>query len=289
MRCDVNVSIRPYGSETFGTRTEIKNLNSISNVQKALEYESLRQEKVLLSGGEVIQQTMRYDELNKETVPMRSKGDAVDYKYYTEPNILPVRISHEWVEEIKANLPMMARERVKKYVEEYDIPTVDAKILVSTKTESEYFNEVIKYTNNYKAASNWLIGDVQAYLNAEGHSYDDITLNPEYLAKLINFIDESVISSKQAKKVFEIMMKENKDPEVIVEEKGMKQISDEATLVALINEVLDNNPKSIQDYANGKDHAIKYLVGQVMKATKGQANPRKTNELLSSMLKERIN
>jgi aspartyl-tRNA(Asn)/glutamyl-tRNA(Gln) amidotransferase subunit B len=184
---------------------------------------------------------------------------------------------------------MMARERVKKYVEEYDIPTVDAKILVSTKTESEYFNEVIKYTNNYKAASNWLIGDVQAYLNAEGHSYDDITLNPEYLAKLINFIDESVISSKQAKKVFEIMMKENKDPEVIVEEKGMKQISDEATLVALINEVLDNNPKSIQDYANGKDHAIKYLVGQVMKATKGQANPRKTNELLSSMLKERIN
>lgn len=289
MRCDVNVSIRPYGSETFGTRTEIKNLNSISNVQKALEYESLRQEKVLLSGGEVIQQTMRYDELNKETVPMRSKGDAVDYKYYTEPNILPVRISHEWVEEIKANLPMMARERVKKYVEEYDIPTVDAKILVSTKTESEYFNEVIKYTNDYKAASNWLIGDVQAYLNAEGHSYDDITLNPEYLAKLINFIDESVISSKQAKKVFEIMMKENKDPEVIVEEKGMKQISDEATLAALINEVLDNNPKSIQDYANGKDHAIKYLVGQVMKATKGQANPRKTNELLSSMLKERIN
>ena len=154
---------------------------------------------------------------------MRSKGDAVDYKYYTEPNILPIRLDHAWVEQIKDELPMMAGEREKHYEEEYGIPKVDAKILVSTKSMSDYFNEVIKYTKNYKNASNWLLGDVLAFLNKNNQSYDDIELNPEYLAKLINFIEDGTISSKQAKKVFEPMMTENKDPEKIIEEKGMKQ------------------------------------------------------------------
>ena len=288
MRCDVNVSIRPFGQEAFGTRTEIKNLNSISNVQKAIDYEAGRQQEVIESGGEVLQETRRYDEVEKVTTVMRSKGDAVDYKYYTEPNILPIRLDHAWVEQIKDELPMMAGEREKHYEEEYGIPKVDAKILVSTKSMSDYFNEVIKYTKNYKNASNWLLGDVLAFLNKNNQSYDDIELNPEYLAKLINFIEDGTISSKQAKKVFEPMMTENKDPEKIIEEKGMKQISDPNALKTMANEVLDANPQSIEDYANGKDRAVGFLVGQVMKKSRGQANPGMVNKLLVELLKERI-
>ena len=182
----------------------------------------------------------------------------------------------------------MAGEREKHYEEEYGIPKVDAKILVSTKSMSDYFNEVIKYTKNYKNASNWLLGDVLAFLNKNNQSYDDIELNPEYLAKLINFIEDGTISSKQAKKVFEPMMTENKDPEKIIEEKGMKQISDPNALKTMANEVLDANPQSIEDYANGKDRAVGFLVGQVMKKSRGQANPGMVNKLLVELLKERI-
>ena len=235
-----------------------------------------------------LQETRRYDEVEKVTTVMRSKGDAVDYKYYTEPNILPIRLDHAWVEQIKDELPMMAGEREKHYEEEYGIPKVDAKILVSTKSMSDYFNEVIKYTKNYKNASNWLLGDVLAFLNKNNQSYDDIELNPEYLAKLINFIEDGTISSKQAKKVFEPMMTENKDPEKIIEEKGMKQISDPNALKTMANEVLDANPQSIEDYANGKDRAVGFLVGQVMKKSRGQANPGMVNKLLVELLKERI-
>ena len=185
MRCDVNVSIRPFGQEAFGTRTEIKNLNSISNVQKAIDYEAGRQQEVIESGGEVLQETRRYDEVEKVTTVMRSKGDAVDYKYYTEPNILPIRLDHAWVEQIKDELPMMAGEREKHYEEEYGIPKVDAKILVSTKSMSDYFNEVIKYTKNYKNASNWLLGDVLAFLNKNNQSYDDIELNTKDQIKIL--------------------------------------------------------------------------------------------------------
>ena len=182
---------------------------------------------------------------------------------------------------------MMAGEREKHYEEEYGIPKVDAKILVSTKSMSDYFNEVIKYTKNYKNASNWLLGDVLAFLNKNNQSYDDIELNPEYLAKLINFIEDGTISSKQAKKVFEPMMTENKDPEKIIEEKGMKQVSDDGAILAIVNSVLDANPQSIEDFKNGKDRAVGFLVGQVMKASRGQANPKRTNELIQEELKKR--
>ncbi len=287
MRCDVNVSIRPFGTNEFGTRTEIKNLNSLSNVQKAIDYEADRQEKILLSGGEVLQETMRYDEVEKLTTPMRSKGDAVDYKYYTEPNILPVRLDHAWVESIKAGLPMLAREREKLYENEYDIPSVDAKILVSSKQMSDYFNEAIKYTKNYKNVSNWLLGDVMAFLNKNNQTIDNIDLKPEYLSKMVNLIDDGTISSKQAKKVFEKMIEGNKDPEKLVDEMGLKQISDESVLTEMINTVLDANPQSIEDYKNGKDRAVGFLVGQVMKQSHGQANPGITNKLIVSLLKER--
>lgn len=287
MRCDVNISIRPYGSEKFGTRIEIKNLNSISNVQKAIEFESLRQEKVLIQGGSLVQETRRYDEALKETVTMRAKGDAVDYKYYPEPNIMPVRLDHDWVMSIKEALPMMADERERLYRNEYDIPAIDAKNLVATKAMSDFFNEAIKECKHYKLVCNWLLGEVLAYLNKMDVELGDTPLTPLYLAKMINFIQDETISSKQAKKVFELIMKEGKDPEVIIEEKHMKQISNVEELTKIINEVLDANQQSIVDFKNGKDRAMGFLVGQIMKKSGGQANPAKTNQILIKLLKER--
>lgn len=288
MRCDVNVSIRPYGSEKFGTRTEIKNLNSISNVQKAIEFEVARQEKVLISGGEVLQETRRYDEDSKETVVMRAKGDAVDYKYYPEPNILPIRLNHQWVEGIIERIPEMPESRVARYINEYKIPKTDALILVQTKEVSDFFDATVAYTKHYKIASNWLLGEVQAYLNKNNLIITDTNITPEYLAKMINYIQDGTISSKQGKKVFEILMNEGKDPEIIIEENNMKQISSPEELTKIINEVLDNNPQSIEDYSNGKDRAVGFLVGQIMKKTGGQANPGLTSKLLIELLKQRI-
>lgn len=288
MRCDVNISIRPYGSEKFGTRTEIKNLNSISNVQKALEFEALRQEKILIQGGHVEQETRRFDEDSKETVMMRAKGDAVDYKYYSEPNILPIRLDHQWVLDIKDKLPMMADEREELYIREHGLPTTDAHILVSNKDISDFYEETVKTCQEYKIVCNWLLGEVQAYLNKENLTIAETKLTPLYLGKMISFIQDGTISSKQAKKVFECLMSEGKDPEVIIEEKGMKQISDPEVLTTIINEILDNNQQSIQDFAAGKDRAVGFLVGQIMKKTGGQANPKVANQILIQLLKSRI-
>lgn len=287
MRCDVNISIRPYGDEKFGTRTEIKNLNSISNVQKAIEFEALRQEKILIQGGQVEQATRRFDEDSKETVMMRAKGDAVDYKYYTEPNILPIRIDHDWVMSIKDQLPMMADERETLYIEKHGIPKTDAHILVTNKEVSDFYEETIKTCQEYKLVCNWLLGEVQAYLNKANQTINETKLKPEYLAKMITFIQDGTISSKQAKKVFECLMAEGKDPEVIIEEKGMKQISDPQVLTVMINEILDAHEQSIQDYAAGKDRAVGFLVGQIMKKSGGQANPKVANQILIQLLKER--
>lgn len=288
MRCDVNISLRPYGADFFGTRTEIKNLNSISNVQKAIEYEYKRQESVLLDNGAVEQVTMRFDEASKSTVVMRKKGDAVDYKYYTEPNILPIRLDKNWINEIKENLPEMPESRVDRYVSCYDISFTDANILVQSKDVSDFFEEAIKYTSSYKNICNWLLGEVQAYLNKTNTTIDKTVLTPNNLAKMINFIDDETISSKQAKIVFEEMITTGKEPEVVIEEKNMKQISSPEALGKIIDEVLDNNLQSIDDYKNGKDRAVGFLVGQIMKASGGQANPGMTSKILMEKLKDRI-
>ncbi|MEG0367095.1 MAG: Asp-tRNA(Asn)/Glu-tRNA(Gln) amidotransferase GatCAB subunit B, partial [Coprobacillus sp.] len=220
-------------------------------------------------------------------IMMRAKGDAVDYKYYTEPNILPIRISHEWVEDIKSHLPMFAEERENLYIQQHGLPKTDAHILVSNKEVSDFYEEVIKTCQEYKLICNWLLGEVQAYLNKENLTLAQTKLTPEYLGKMIQFIQEGMISSKQAKIVFECLMNEGKDPEVIIEEKGMKQISNPDELKKIINEVLDANEQSIQDYAAGKDRAVGFLVGQIMKKTGGQANPSMTSQILISLLKER--
>lgn len=286
MRCDINISLRPFGQIEYGTKTEIKNLNSISNVEKAIEYEYLRQEKILLSGGQVIQETRRFDEGKKETILMRVKTDAVDYKYFTEPNILPIKLDHEWIKKIQAELPIMPDVRNKRYTKELGLSTYDANVIVATKELSDYFDECLKSTKEAKLTANWLMGDVSAYLNK---NYLDITafvITPLQLATLVNMIALGEISSKQAKTVFELMLSsDSKDPKEIAKSQGMIQISDSNLINNLVKEVLDENPQAITTYKSGRDNILGFLVGQVIKKSKGQANP----AMVSTLVKEEIN
>lgn len=286
MRCDVNISLREAGTDVFGVKTEIKNLNSIANVQKAVEYEVQRQSELLDQGEAIVQETRRFDEAQKATVSMRKKEGNVDYKYFPEPNILPIRLSEEWIKDIQKHLPELPDARKQRYQSEYGLNEYDSSVLVNNRELAEFFDEVCKYTKEYKLAANWAIVEVTAALNKSNQKLDENPCEPKHLADMINMIKAGEISSKQAKVVFEEVML-GKDPKAVVEEKGMKQMSDSTELLKMINEVLDQNPKSIEDFKNGKDRAIGFLVGQVMKASKGQANPAMTNQLIKEELKKR--
>ncbi|MEG1066340.1 MAG: Asp-tRNA(Asn)/Glu-tRNA(Gln) amidotransferase subunit GatB [Erysipelotrichaceae bacterium] len=286
MRCDINISMREVGTTTLGTRTEIKNLNSISNVSKAIESEIERQTKILEEGGKVTQETRRFDEASRSTVAMRLKEGNVDYKYFPEPNIPPIQLSEEFITKVIEELPQLPSERKNYYINECKLSTIDADILVNNKELSDFYNSVIKHTNEYKLAANWTITELNAALNKMNIKVVDNPLNPEYLAEMINMVTKGEISSKQAKIVFEEMML-GKEPHSVVEAKGMKQMSDEASILNLIATVLDNNAQSILDFKAGKDRAVGFLVGQVMKASKGQANPALTSKLIVEELKKR--
>ena len=286
MRCDVNVSIRPVGSTAFGTKTEVKNLNSISNVQKAIDAEVERQIQLVETGEKVEQATRRYDETQKTTILMRKKEGNVDYKFFPEPNITPIRLSDEWISEIQENMEELPDERKARYMGQNELSAYDADVLVSNRELSDFYDEVIKHTKAYKKAANWVIVELSAALNKANIKPADNPCKAEYLADMINMVEAQEISGKQAKVVFEEIMK-GKDPKKVVEEKGMKQMSDASELLAMINTVLDNNPQSIEDFKNGKDRAVGFLVGQVMKASKGQANPAMTNKLIQEELKKR--
>lgn len=286
MRCDVNVSIREEGSEVFGTRTEIKNLNSISNVQKAIDAEVARQKEVIESGGTVVQATRRYDETQKTTVMMRKKEGNVDYKYFPEPNITPIRLSEDWIKEIQANMEELPDARKARYMSELGLKDYDAGVLVNNRDLADFFELVCKYTKDYKKAANWVIVDMIAALNKANLKLNENPCDPKHLATMIDMVNAGEISGKQAKVVFEEIMK-GKDPKQVVEEKGMKQMSDTSQLLSIVTTVLDNNPQSIEDFKNGKDRAVGFLVGQVMKASKGQANPAMTNKMIQEELKKR--
>lgn len=286
MRCDVNVSIRPEGSTEFGTKTEVKNLNSISNVQKAIDAEVARQIEVLEKGEAVVQATRRYDETQKTTILMRKKEGNVDYKFFPEPNITPIRLSEEWIRDIQENMDELPDERKARYMKDFSLKEYDADVLVANRELSNFFDEVCLNTKNYKKAANWVIVEVVAALNKASIKIADNPCNPAYLGEMINMVDAGEISGKQAKVVFEEIMK-GKDPKKVVEEKGMKQMSDANELLGIVTTVLDNNPQSIEDFKNGKDRAVGFLVGQVMKASKGQANPAMTNKLIQEELKKR--
>ncbi len=285
MRCDVNISLRPYGYEGFGTKAEIKNLNSVSNVQKAVEYEISRQTEILLNGGEIVQETRRYDEEKKATISMRKKEGSVDYKYFPEPNIFPILLDQAWIESIIENINELPTQRKERYLN-YGLSEYDASVLVSNKHLSDFYDLVLEHTKEYKLAANWVITDVLAGLNKMNATIEDNTLNPKYLADMIEMIVKQEISSKQAKEVFEAIL-ENQDPKVVVEKRGMKQVSDTGAIEKMIEEVLDENPQSVVDFKNGKDRAVGFIVGQVMKKSKGQANPAMTNKMVQEALLKR--
>lgn len=287
LRCDANISLRPIGQEEFGTKTELKNLNSFNFVQKGLEFEEKRQEKVLLSGGEILQETRRYDEKTKETILMRVKEGSDDYRYFPEPDLVPLYIDEEWKERIRAEIPELPDARRERYVKELALSEYDANVLTSSKEMADFFEEAVNHGADVKQASNWLMGEVSAYMNKHYKEMHDLAITPEALAKMIMLIEDGTISSKIAKKVFAELVEKGGDPEKIVKEKGLVQISDPEQLKEIVNKVLDENEQSIIDYKGGKGKALGFLVGQIMKATKGQANPPMVNKILKEEIEKR--
>ncbi|MCH6265060.1 Asp-tRNA(Asn)/Glu-tRNA(Gln) amidotransferase subunit GatB [Neobacillus citreus] len=287
LRCDANISIRPVGQEEFGTKTELKNLNSFNFVRKGLEYEEKRQREVVLSGGKIDQETRRFDEATGATILMRVKEGSDDYRYFPEPDLLELYIDEDWKSRIRAEIPELPDERQKRYIEELGLPVYDAKVLTVIKEIADFFEATVAAGSDAKMASNWIMGEVSAYLNAEGKELHDVPLTPEGLAGMIKLINNGTISSKIAKTVFKELIENGGDAEQIVKDKGLVQISDEGTLLKIIGEILDNNPKSIEDFKGGKAKATGFLVGQIMKATKGQANPQLVNQLLVQELNKR--
>ena len=269
MRVDANISIRPYGQEEFGTKTELKNLNSFNFVRKGLAFEEKRQAEILRSGGQIRQETRRYDEATGETLLMRVKEGSADYRYFPEPDLPIFEIEDAWIEQVRDSLPAFPKERRAKYVGDYGLSDYDAKQLTAT-----------------KAVSNWLQGEVAQYLNAEGKTISEIELTPENLTEMIALIADGTISSKIAKKVFVHLAKNGGSAKEYVQKAGLIQISDPAQLLPIIQEVFANNEKAINDYKGGNKNAAKSLIGQLMKATKGQANPQVAQKLLNEELEK---
>jgi aspartyl-tRNA(Asn)/glutamyl-tRNA(Gln) amidotransferase subunit B len=280
LRCDANISLRPVGQKEFGTKTEMKNLNSFKNVEKALEYEQKRQQEILDRGEKVVQQTLRWLEQENRTKTMRSKEEAHDYRYFPEPDLVTLHIDEAWKEEIRASIPELPDQRKERYQKEFGLSDYDAGILTSSKAVADFYEETVAKKADPKLASNWIITELLGYLNREGIEIEAIRMTPAHLAEMILLIQKGTISSKIAKKVFKEMLDTGKDPGTIVKEKGWVQISDEGKLKEEVAKVIAANPQSVEDFKNGKDRALGFLVGQVMKATRGQANPKLVNELI---------
>ena len=287
MRVDTNISIRPAGQKELGTKVEMKNLNSFEHVRKSLAYEEKRQAQVLLSGGRVQLSTRRFDEATGKTVLERVKEGDADYRYFPEPDIAPDHISQEWIDEIKSTLPRSAEERYNQYVNEFGLKKYDANVLLQTKESSDFFDQTVAAGADPQLAANWMNTQVNGYLNDNRVELADIKLTPEHLAAMIKLIKDGTISSKIAKKVFAETIANGTDPKKYVEDKGMVQLSDTSVLAPMVKEVVDNNPQSVEDFKNGKDRAIGYLVGQLMKQTRGKANPKVINKLLNEELQKR--
>ncbi|AYC30297.1 Asp-tRNA(Asn)/Glu-tRNA(Gln) amidotransferase subunit GatB [Paenisporosarcina cavernae] len=287
LRCDANISLRPYGQEKFGTKAELKNLNSFTYVRKGLEHEQVRQEEVLLAGGEILQETRRYDESTGKTILMRVKEGSDDYRYFPEPDLVDLVIDQDWKDRVRSSIPELPDARKERYVNELGLPAYDAAVLTLSKEMSDFFEATIQDGADPKLSSNWLMGDVSAYLNAEQLELHDTKLTPENLSGMVKLISDGTISSKIAKKVFKELVENGGSADEVVKAKGLVQISDEGALRTIVTETLDANPQSIEDYKNGKDRAIGFLVGQIMKATKGQANPPMVNKILLEEIAKR--
>ena len=284
LRCDANVSIRKPGAE-LGTRCEIKNVNSIKNVIQAIEYEAMRQVEILEAGGSIIQETRLFDADAGVTRTMRSKEDAHDYRYFPEPDLLPLYIDEEYVKEMAKTLPELPDAKINRYISDYNLSGYDAEVLVADKAVSEYFEEVLEKTNDPKMSVNWITGELFGYLNNNSLEIEDSKISPADLAELISLIKTEVISGKIAKEVFELMQENGDAPSVLIEKHGLKQISDSSAIQKIIQEVIDENPDSVAGYKSGKDKLFGFFVGQVMKKTEGKASPSMVNELLKEALR----
>jgi len=284
LRCDANISLRPPGSAQFGVKAEVKNMNSFRALYRALDYEIERQQDVLGSGGEVVQETRHWDADSNVTTPLRTKEYAFDYRYFPEPDLVPLELDRSFVDEVGAGLPELPSERRKRLREDYGLPEHDAGLLTSSKALGDFFEAAVEAGADAKTVSNWMMGELSAYLNTHNIEISQVPVTPAQLAAMIGMIDKGIISGKIAKSVFEEMLASGKEAEAIVRERGTTQISDEEELVRLIEEAIRENPASAHDYRSGKEKAMGFLVGQVMRKTKGRANPQLVNELLRRAL-----
>ena len=284
MRADVNLSVREAGAEKFGTRTEMKNLNSFKAIARAIEGEKERQVALLESGEEILQETRRWDDTKECSYAMRSKEDAQDYRYFPEPDLVPIFISDEWIAQIREKQPEFRTEKMKRYKEEFGIPDYDIEIITGSKHLADIFEATTAICNQPKKVSNWLMVETMRLLKEKEMDPEKICFSPENLAKLIGMVDRKEITNTVAKEVFEIMFEHDTDPEKYVEEKGLKTVNDEGALRATVEKVIADNPQSVEDYHNGKEKAIGFLVGQTMKAMQGKADPGMVNKLLKELL-----
>lgn len=285
MRCDANISLRPWGQPEFGTRAELKNMNSFRGVVRGLEYEQYRQAEILDEGGEVVQETRRWDESQGKTFSMRGKEEAHDYRYFPDPDLVTLHIDQAWKDRVRASIPELPDARKTRYTSEYGLPEYDAGVITSSKALADLFESSLDYTKDAKAVANWIMGDLLGYLNSNSLELSDVLLTGQGLGEMIGLLEKGTISSKIAKTVFKEMLQSGKLPQQIVEEQGLVQISDEGAILAIVQEVIASNPASVEDYKAGKEKAIGFLVGQVMKQSKGKANPGLANKLLVDVLK----
>ena len=285
MRCDVNISMRPYGQKEFGIRAELKNMNSLRNVVRGMEYEQLRQAEILDAGGVVVQETRRYDDNSGKTFSMRGKEEAHDYRYFPDPDLVKLHISQEWKDAVRATIPELPDARKARYTSEYELSAYDAEVITASMKLADLFEESLRYTKDAKGAANWIMGDLLGYLNANNKELSDVALTGQGLGEMLELLAKGTINGKIAKTVFKTMLETGKLPQQIVEEQGLVQISDESALLAIVDAVIERNPQSVEDYRAGKEKAIGFLVGQLMKETKGKANPALVNKLLIDRLK----
>ncbi len=283
-RCDANVSVRPRGQREFGTRTELKNMNSFRHVEKALEYEMKRQITLLEGGEKVVQESRLWDEDQERTISMRGKEEAHDYRYFPDPDLVPFEVSEAWIEDIRGTLPELPAEKRDRFVDQYGIPEYDAGILTASRALADYYEECIRLSGEAKMVSNWIMGDLLRELKKDDREIEECPVTPKHLASMLKMIKDGVISGKIAKTVFEEMYRSGREPEKIVQEKGLVQLTDSGEIQRVIQGVLEENPKLVEDYREGKEQLLGFFVGQVMKATRGKANPKLVNELLRKSL-----
>lgn len=284
LRCDVNISVRLAGSNELGTKTEIKNLNSFRNVEKALVYEIKRQIDAIEDGEKIIQQTLIWDADLNQAHPMRSKEEAHDYRYFPDPDLMPVAINNSWIDEIKSAMPELPDHKMLRFIRDYSLPFYDAEVLTQSRNIAEYYEKVISVTDDYKTASNWVMGEVLGVINQKKMEITEFNVQPEKLGKMINLIKDGMISGKIAKEIFPLMIEENRDPEEIISEKNLIQISDVDELTKIIRAVLEANISQVDRYQRGNERVFGFFVGQIMKKTAGKANPNLVNRLLREEL-----